>query len=130
MPQLSSEMLLSLTPEVAEDFFNSLQDCRSVKAPTLYVAGYEFSNGRQLVLDRKNKATTLFLTPGSWLDQISDRLARVRHYAADDPRNSNIKANAPKLAQGYPMVQVQVATIEALTCLCNVYSNSESESYR
>lgn len=51
----SQDMFSPLTPEGAASYLNSRSDCQLFKSPTVYVAGYEFTAGQQLVLNNCSK---------------------------------------------------------------------------
>ncbi len=120
--RISAALQTQLMPEQALEFFyEDAERFTPVKTPSQYIAGFSTSSGQQIALVRDNRETTLFLSPGEWLASVRDQLGKVEEYPAERSRNSNLKANAPALAQGYPAVMVRVPTRAALIAICDAY---------
>lgn len=120
-----------LTPEEALTYFSSQTDrFIPIKPPTNYIAGFSLiPSGQQIALVRDNKETTLFLSPGEWVNIVRNQLGKIQEYESNKSRNSNLLANAPDLAEGKPAVMVRVPTKAALISLCDAYDDTEySES--
>ncbi|GAO35626.1 hypothetical protein SCT_1017 [Sulfuricella sp. T08] len=128
--KVSSILAEKLTPEDALTYFNSQPDrFAAIKPPSQYIAGFNMPTGRQIALARENKETTLFLSPGAWLDTVRDQLGKIQEYEPNKSRNSNLTSNAPDLAEGKPAVMVRVPTKAALIALCDAYDDTDfSES--
>ena len=119
---IAAAMGAQLTPEEALAYFHKHPSrFVPIKAPSQYIAGFAAPTGQQFVLVRDNLETTLFLSPGEWLDSVRDQLGKVDDYPPERTRNSNLYANAPALAQGNPAVMVRVPTKAALIALCDAY---------
>lgn len=114
-----------LTPEDAKQYLDDLEQCAPYKPATEKIAGYQFLSGRQLALALDNKKTTVYLSPGDWLDLVREDLQDIAPYANDKSRNSNLAANAPKLAVGNEILRAIVPSKAALIKLCDVYSAEE-----
>lgn len=124
---LSAELL---KPEDAVAFFQAQIDrFRPIKEPTKYLAGFQTTDGRQLAVALTNKAAKIWLEPGRWLDEVADLLPGVEHYPAERSRSSNLTANAPALAIGYPALLVAVPNRAALITLADAYSGSDISEY-
>jgi len=126
----TSMLAEKLTPEDALAYFNSRPDrFTAIKLPSQYIAGFNTLTGRQIALARENKETTLYLSPGEWLDTVRDQLGKIQEYEPNKSRSSNLTSNAPDLAEGKPAVMVRVPTKAALIALCDAYDDTEfSES--
>jgi 5-methylcytosine-specific restriction protein B len=96
-----------------------------IKPPTEKMAGFRVASGRELALARDNKRPTIYLSPGPWVQQVSDLLSAVVTYGPNAGRSSNLAANAPALGAGNPIVKVTLATQAALTALCNAYESAD-----
>lgn len=92
-----------------------------IKNPTDKIAGFVTSEGRQVALALDNKAARLWLEPGPWLDTVKGQLKDIELYATERSRNTNLGANAPRLAQGWPAVYLTVPTRAALVALFDSY---------
>lgn len=122
----SSVLAEKLIPEDALAYFNSQPDrFTAIKPPSQYIAGFNMLSGQQIALARENKDTTLFLSPGAWLDTIRDQLGKIQEYEPNKSRNSNLTSNAPDLAEGKPAVMVRVPTKAALIALCDAYDDTD-----
>lgn len=126
---IQSELSTELTPEEAKSFLDSSPSYTPIKPPTKKLAGYEASNGKQLALELNNKTTTLYLSPGDWIESQEDELDKVVLYSAEQARHSNLEPNAPDLAVGNEIARVVVPTQSSLISLCDAYSESDSQSY-
>jgi 5-methylcytosine-specific restriction enzyme B len=115
-----------LTPEEALAFFNKAPNFSQIKPPTKKLAGFESTNGLQIALELANETTTLYLSPGTWLDQLRDILGKTHQYGKNKARHSNLLANAPNLGIGNEIVRVIVPTKDALVSLCEAYTDSKS----
>ncbi len=112
------------TPDKAKAFLDSSSLYHSIKPPTKKMAGYATGSDQQLALTLTGKKAVLYFTPGDWLNDVSDSLTGVKHYSANENRNSNLAANAPALALGNPMVSVTLETMDALTEVCEAYAEA------
>ena len=121
-------MTAAFDADKAQLFFDESEGFKPIKPATQYIAGYESLSGKQIALVRNNKKVSLFLQPGSWLDEVRSQLSSVREYSADDTRNSNLGANAPLLATGQPAVNVTVDSLSALQALCSAYDSDTTDS--
>jgi 5-methylcytosine-specific restriction enzyme B len=123
MPATTS---LSWSAKEALDYLSAHSELTLVKPPSQYIAGFRTASGRELALVRSNIVPTLYLTPGSWEEGINGMATIVRRYSPSEPRNSNLKGNAPLLALGNPMVQVEVPTQLALRDLLSIYGKDQA----
>jgi 5-methylcytosine-specific restriction protein B len=96
-----------------------------IKSPSKYIAGFTTVDGRNLAITRELKEAQLWLEPGAWLDDVKAQMKDIDLYKSDRPRNSNLSANAPKLAQGNPAVCLTVPTLATLLALCDAYDNAD-----
>lgn len=110
-----------LAPSRAQQWLDEDDRFQAIKSATKYVSGYESASGKQIALLREGQKTTLILMPGAWLSGVEADLEAVRHYAEDEPRNSNLAANAPLLALGNAVVSVRVPSLKALIALADAY---------
>lgn len=97
-----------------------------IKNRTDKIAGFMTSEGRNVALALDNKSARLWLEPGTWLDTVKSQLKDIEQYAADESRNTNLDANAPRLARGRPAVYLTVPTRAALLALFDAYDTPES----
>jgi 5-methylcytosine-specific restriction protein B len=97
-----------------------------IKDRTEKIAGFMTSEGRNVALALDNKSARLWLEPGPWLDTVKSQLKDIEQYAADESRNANLDANAPRLARGRPAVYLTVPTRAALLALFDAYDTPES----
>lgn len=106
----------------ALSFLQANERFKPIKDPTVKMAGFRAKNGKELALSLDNKLEpTIYLSPGEWLNALRAQLLKVKPYAADKTRSSNLAANAPSLAMGSPMVSVVVPTRAVLANLCEAY---------
>ncbi len=115
-----------LQTEAAHEFLKTSSRVSAIKSHTQYIAGFRFENGREIALALDNKVPTFYLPPGEWINAVGSELSGVVEYGADKPRSSNLAANAPTLAQGNPMVKVNVLTMAALINLCDAYEGADA----
>lgn len=87
------------------------------------MAGFATRTGRQMALLLEGKAVTIIVEPGDWPSIAAGTLPRQR-YGTDDPRHSNLKANAPNLSVGHPAEKLEVPTMAALIALADAYEGS------
>lgn len=92
-----------------------------IKSATDKIAGFTTGEGRQVALLVDNKAARLWLEPGPWLEAVKSQMKEIDQYPADRSRNSNLTANAPRLAYGRPAVCLTVPTRAALLALFDAY---------
>jgi 5-methylcytosine-specific restriction endonuclease McrBC GTP-binding regulatory subunit McrB len=119
---------LILKPEDALAYFEDNADrFESRKEPTKYIAGFITIDGSMIALEREGKKTKLWLEPGSWLQKVKNQLSDITEYPPEKTRNSNLGANAPKLAAGNPAVSIIVPTKAALIELTNIYGTFDEE---
>ncbi|HEY8357123.1 MAG TPA: AAA family ATPase [Ramlibacter sp.] len=117
-----------LAPAAALKFLQESDRFSPVRPPVEKMAGFRVkANGREVALARDNKQTTIYLSPGPWIVQVSASLSSVVEYAPAKSRSSNIAANAPTLAEGNAMVKVTVPTLAALQQLCDAYEDLEAD---
>lgn len=126
LESIQKKLSTELTPADAKQFFNQSDRFTQVKEPTQKIAGFESTHGRQIALALNNKNTTLHLEDGDWLSFVKEPLKDINQYPSDRPRNSNLAANAPKLALGNAIVKIVVPTMAALIEVCNAYTNDDS----
>lgn len=119
-----SEATQLTTPDALK-FLQDSERLSAIKPPTDKIAGFRTASGRELALARDNRRPTLYLSPGTWLEQVSSVLTAVDQYPATRSRSSNLAANAPLLAPGNPMVKVTLETQAALAALCDAYEGLE-----
>ncbi|WP_296981766.1 AAA family ATPase [Thalassolituus sp. UBA1505] len=116
----------------AQAYFDESDEFQAIKPSTQYVAGYETIGGKQIALIKQNKKVTLFMQPGDWLPTVKTKISSLKEYTADEPRNSNLGANAPTLAAGNPAVSVIVESLDDLKAVCSAYdsevTNAEIDS--
>lgn len=117
-----------LTTDQAHTYFKGSDRFKPIKPPTEKMAGFRSLSGAEIAIALDNKTPTLYLSPGSWLDDVKSVLGGVVPYAADKPRSSNIAANAPALAVGNPIVKLTVPDMAALHKLCDAYEGAEAPS--
>lgn len=69
---------------------------KRVKNPTVKVAGFETKKGRQLAIQRDSASIRL------WTEEVEfpEGLGKFERYSASTPRHSNLRANAPRCADG------------------------------
>lgn len=116
---LRMEDALAYLTETTERF-------QPIKNATDKIAGFVTGEGRHVALAVDNKAARLWLEPGPWLDAVKSQMKDIDQYTADRSRNTNLAANAPRLAQGWPAVCLTVPTRAALLSLFAAYETSES----
>ncbi len=114
-----------LTTDKALEYFKGSDRFKPVKPPTEKMAGFRSASGAEIALALDNKTPTLYLSPGTWLEDVKSVLGGVVHYAPDKPRSSNIAANAPALAVGNPIVKLTVPDMAALHKLCDAYEGAD-----
>ncbi|XLZ67739.1 AAA family ATPase [Massilia sp. SR12] len=102
-------------------FQESPDKFQPIKNPTDKIAGFTTSEGRQVALALENRAVKLWLEPGGWLESVKSQIRDPEYYPAERSRNSNLTANAPRLAQGWPAVSLTVPTRAALITLIEAY---------
>lgn len=119
---IAAALETQLMPEEALAYFHEHPSrFVPIKPPSQYIAGFAVPTGQHIALVRDNRETTLFLSPGEWLDSVRSQLGKVDDYPPERSRNSNLNANAPALAQGRPAIMVRVPTKAALIALCDAY---------
>ena len=121
---IQAKLATELTPDEAKSILDASLSFRPIKTPTKKMAGYEAENGQQVVLELTNNTTTLYLSPGPWLEKLDGELGKVRKYAKEKSRNSNLSSNAPRLAVGNEIVSVVIPTESVMHALCEAYSGS------
>lgn len=115
-----------LSPQDVLDFFGEDPErFEPIKDPTAYIAGFRTPSGRQIAVVLKDRSASLFVAPGAWFEAVRAECLGSREYAQDQPRNSNLLANAPALALGHRALLVKVPTRAALIALCDAYDESE-----
>jgi 5-methylcytosine-specific restriction enzyme B len=115
----------------AKEAYEILQASKSytpVKPATEKMAGFENASHLQLALALDNKAPTIYLSPGPWLESVKGVLTSIDEYDAARSRSSNLAANAPKLAVGQPVVRVKLDTRAAFAQLLEAYDGSDVSS--
>lgn len=112
------------TPQKAQAYLDASASYRLLKEPTDKIAGYESELGKQLALSLTGKKTVLYVSPGQWLDRLPDAITGIKHYQANQSRNSNLAANTPNLKSGNPMAAVTVSTMDELSQVCDLYADS------
>lgn len=119
------KMTETLGTAQALDFLNKSANFTPIKPPTDKIAGFESQSGQHLALVLSNAKVTLLLEPGDWQTAAREYYAPGKTYSAADSRNSNLSANAPKLATGHPAISVTVDTLKNLNELCDIYDATE-----
>jgi 5-methylcytosine-specific restriction enzyme B len=114
-----------LSTKEAHEMLQKSKSYKPIKAATDKMAGFETSAQRQLALALDNKAPTIYLSPGHWLDSVKGVLTSIDEYDAGRSRSSNLAANASKLAVGEPIVKVKLDTRAAFAQLLDAYEGNE-----
>lgn len=120
--KIQSEVATELTPEQAKSILDSSPHFSPIKTPTKKIAGYQTADGHQLALELTNNTTTIYASPGDWLNSIEDEFDSVVHYDSGKKRHSNFSANAPNLAIGNEIVKLVVPTKSSMETLCETYA--------
>ncbi len=90
------------------------------KSPTKYIAAFQSPSGKQLALERTRSGISIWLTEYS---ETLEGIQLLRTYSPDEPRNSNLKSQAPDLSPGNQAALVGVTSIDALEKLCDMYDD-------
>lgn len=114
-----------LSTKEAHEILQRSKSYKPVKPATDKMAGFATSTHRQLALALDNKAPTIYLSPGPWLESVKGALTSIDEYDATRSRSSNLAANAPQLAVGLPMVRVKLDTRAAFAQLLDAYEGGE-----
>lgn len=84
------------------------------------IVAFQSASGKQLVLDVAIKTVRLWMEspPANIPDE------RIESYPSDRSRNSNLKANAPRLWVGRPACNVQFLSARELVAACDAYDGA------
>lgn len=110
-----------LSTEDAYAFLANSEQFVSTKPVTKTMSGFRTEGGLEIALALDNKAPTLYLSQGDWLDKVRSDLASVDLYAANRSRTGSIGDHAPTLGLGSAIVKVMVPTRAILVKLCDAY---------
>ena len=97
------------------------------KPPTKYCAGYETTLGRQIALNLQRSGPPLYV----WVEEYTVQICGVavknaknpgQLYAPDQSRASNLRSNAPRLAEGNAAWYLTIESLDALKDLVRWYS--------
>lgn len=114
-----------LSTEEAYAFLANSEQFVPTKPVTKTMSGFRTESGLEIALALDNKAPTLYLSQGDWLDKMRSELTSVDIYAANRTRTGSIGDHAPQLAIGNPIVKVTVPTRAVLAKLCEVYEGGK-----
>lgn len=123
---LEKKLKTELSPLEAQSYLDKLQRFRPIKSPTQRIAGYKHDYGHELALALDNKKTTFYFNSGAWIESVKSLLLEIVYYKADKSRSSNLAANAPKLAEGNPIIKAVVPYMDALIAVCDAYENFDN----
>lgn len=84
------------------------------------IVAFQNALGKQLALDVAIKSVRLWLESPS----IGVPDERIESYSSDRSRNSNLKANAPRLWVGRPACNVQFLSLQELVTACDAYDGA------
>jgi len=112
-----------LSTEDAYTFLANSEQFVSTKPVTKTMSGFRTEGGLEIALALDNKAPTLYLSQGDWLDKVRSDLASVDLYAATRSRAGSIGDHAPTLGLGNAIVKVTVPTRAILVKLCDAYED-------
>lgn len=126
---LEPKLKTKLTPSQAKAYLDQSESFSSIKAPTKYIAGYQhkLEQGHQLALALDNQKTTIYFSPGNWIQSIESQLQEVIYYTAEKSRSSNLASNAPQLAVGNPMIKAVVPNMSSLIALIEAYEKIDNK---